>query len=57
MAQFDKQHWAEACSLFANLLERFPEDGPALFYHRLSEEYVESPVSYDRSSVVRLETE
>jgi adenylate cyclase len=43
LAQFEKQRWAAAQSAFADLLLRFPADGPSAFYVGLSAEYLSRP--------------
>ena len=41
--QFEMQRWAEAQRAFAEILTRYPEDGPSAFYVGLSAEYQREP--------------
>lgn len=43
VALFRGQHWQEARDVFSELLEHYPDDGPAHYYVRLCERYAETP--------------
>jgi adenylate cyclase len=43
LEQFEKQRWADAQRAFAEILERFPGDGPSAFYVDLCADYQTRP--------------
>ena len=43
LAQFYAQQWQAALLSFSALLHKQPQDGPAQYYHRLSQQFVQQP--------------
>ena len=52
---FRRRSWEEAIEKFHQIIERFGEDGPSLFYINLCEGYKENPPGEPWDEVVRIE--
>ncbi|MEN8264047.1 MAG: adenylate/guanylate cyclase domain-containing protein [Nitrospirota bacterium] len=52
---FKQQLWEQAAEMFSDVLKRFGQDGPSLFYQKLCEGYMANPPVESWSGVVRLD--
>ncbi|MBX2885241.1 MAG: CHASE2 domain-containing protein, partial [Granulosicoccus sp.] len=54
--EFEAERWSAASTLFDELLNDFPDDGPSLFFRGLCGEYLQIPEHQRPGSIVRLQS-
>ena len=54
LAAYETRKWSDACGAFQMILERFPQDGPAGFYHTLCGGYAKTPPDEPWRPVVQM---
>ncbi len=52
---FKRQSWSEASEKFRELIDRFGEDGPSLFFLKLCKQYSEGPQGESWDGIIRLD--
>ena len=56
LAEFEREQWQQAESLFEKLLERFPDDRPSRLYLDRCREYAARPPEFEPRSAILLDT-